>query len=70
MRVRRSEDTIAIELTPAEARVFLNELLDVPGGARRPKIRQVCAELSGSFALTEMMAPKRLGRPVKEEEIK
>jgi hypothetical protein len=46
MRVKRSPDfTLRIELSFVEARVLLDELLDVRGGARLPKVRQVCREL-------------------------
>ena len=51
MRLRWRENVIAIELTPAEARVLLEELLHVRGGARLPKIRQVCKELESTFEL-------------------
>lgn len=49
MRVKRSDEGFRIEFAAAEARVFLEELLDVPGGARRPKIRQACAQLELAF---------------------
>lgn len=45
MRVKRTEDGVAIVMSGAEGRVLLEELLDVPGGARLPKLRQVCRGL-------------------------
>ena len=42
-------DSICIDLSPAEAVVLFNELLDVPGGTRLPKIRQLCEELENVF---------------------
>lgn len=51
MKITRSLDTICIELPPAEARVLLDELAHVRGGARLPKIRQVVAELEATFSL-------------------
>ena len=49
MRVKRSDDGFRIEFSGAEARVFFEELSDLPGGARRPKIRQVCDALELAF---------------------
>lgn len=51
MRLRWRENTICVEFTPAEARVFLDELSHVRGGARLPKIRQVCKELESVFEI-------------------
>jgi hypothetical protein len=52
MKVRDVTGVVHIELTPAEARVFLEELSHVRGGARLQKIRQVCAGLEALFSLT------------------
>jgi len=49
MRVKRSDDGYRIEFATGEAKAFFDELVDVPGGARRPKIRQVCHELELAF---------------------
>lgn len=51
MRVRINDRTIAVELGLAEARVLLDELLDVPGGSHRPKIRQLCKSIETVFRL-------------------
>jgi hypothetical protein len=60
MRIRRTpEDAVCIELSSAEARVLLDELSGVRGGARLPKLRQVCDELEASFALTTLMTKRR-----------
>ena len=59
MRVRRTADTICIELPIGEARALLNELSDVRGGARLPKLRQVCKELEDSFSLVALMTKRR-----------
>ena len=55
MKVRRdiSTSTIHIELSSPEARVFFEELLDVPGGARLPKLKQVCQGLGAFFVPVE-----------------
>jgi hypothetical protein len=51
MKIRRTIDTVCIELPFAEARVLFDELSHVRGGARLPKLRQVCRELEETFAL-------------------
>jgi len=51
MKVEQSEYTVRVELTLAEMRVLLDELLDAPGGARRPKIRQLCNALETHLKL-------------------
>ena len=51
MKIRRTADSICIELPPAEAKVLLDELAHVRGGARLPKIRQVVAELEAAFSI-------------------
>lgn len=45
MKITRTEGGVTIAMSGAEARVLLDKLLDVPGGARLPKLRQVCREL-------------------------
>lgn len=43
MILRRTDNNaIRLEMSGAEAKALLNELLDVPGGSRLPKIRQAC----------------------------
>ena len=58
MKVHRSDDNVHVELTIAEARVLLDELAHVRGGARLPKLRQVCVALEALFVL---MAPPSRG---------
>lgn len=53
MKIRRTVDSIAIELPFAEAKVLLDELAHVRGGARLPKLRQVCHELEVAFELED-----------------
>ena len=60
MKIRRSVDHILIDFTGAEARAFLNELLDVPRGTRLPKLSQVCTELDVALKL-----PVVLPQPVR-----
>jgi hypothetical protein len=57
MRVRYATDIICVELSPAEARVLLDELSDVRGGARLPKLRQVCVGLEALFKLVAPVKP-------------
>jgi hypothetical protein len=57
MRVRYATDLICVELSPAEARVLLDELSHVRGGARLPKLRQVCAGLEALFTLVAPTKP-------------
>lgn len=59
MKIYRSADSVHIDLSIAEARVFLEELAHVRGGTRLPKLRQVCDGLEALFTL---MAPKPDGR--------
>jgi hypothetical protein len=55
MKVTRSDnDRICIDFSGAEARAFLDELSDVPGGSRLPKLRQVCSGLEGALATADM----------------
>ena len=51
MKLRRTSDSICIELPFAEALVLLDELSHGRGGARLPKLKQVCHELETSLAL-------------------
>jgi hypothetical protein len=51
VKVEQSDYTVRVELTLAELRVLLDELLDVPGGSRRPKIRQLCHALEVQLKL-------------------
>ena len=67
MKIRRTDDLFHIDLTPAEARVLFDELSSVRGGARLPKIRQVCQELDRLFTLVSIMAPPKLGRRPKQK---
>lgn len=51
MRIRRTANLISLELRPEEALVLLDELAHVRGGARLPKLRQVCLELEAALTL-------------------
>lgn len=51
MKITRTPDSVCIELPFAEAKVLFDELAHVRGGARLPKLRQVCVELETTFAL-------------------
>lgn len=53
MKIQRFDGRVLIEFKPSEARVFLDELSHLRGGARMPKIRQICAELELAFGLGE-----------------
>lgn len=55
MRVRRSTDLLSfsVELTAIEARTFLEELSDIPGGSKLTKVRQICRALEVSFQLSD-----------------
>lgn len=63
MKIHRGNDYIHIDLSGAEAAVLLEELETVPGGSKRPKIRQVCEDLGRLLGLKALMAapgpPKR-----------
>ena len=59
VKIRRSVNSVCIDLGPAEARVFLEELSDVRGGARRPKIRQLCKELETALSLGSVTPASR-----------
>jgi hypothetical protein len=45
LKIRRTIDTVSIELSLPEASVLHDELSHVRGGARLPKLRQVVHEL-------------------------
>ena len=51
MKIEQSAYKVHLELTLAEMRVLLDELLDMPGGSRRPKIRQLCNALETQLKL-------------------
>lgn len=51
VNISQSAYTVRIECSLAEMRVLLNELLDTPGGSRRPKIRQLCNALETHLKL-------------------
>jgi hypothetical protein len=51
LKTRRTVKIIYIEFSPAEARVLLDELSDVRGGARLPKLKQVCRELEMALVI-------------------
>jgi len=48
--------SVSIELSLIEARALLYELSNVRGGARLPKLRQVCESLENLFVL---LSPRR-----------
>jgi hypothetical protein len=56
MKIHRSTGYIHIDLTGPEAAVLLEELENVRGGSKLPKVRQVCEELKGSLGLNALMA--------------
>lgn len=51
MRVTRSNGHVHIDLPIAAGRFLLQELLDVKGGSKLPKVKQLCKELEAAFAL-------------------
>lgn len=60
MKIRRTTDSICVELPLAEAAVLLDELSHVRGGARLPKLKQVCTELEGALALEARQKSNRV----------
>jgi len=54
MKIHRSAGYIHIDFTGAEAAAFLEELENVRGGSKLPKVKQVCTKLR---ALTDLWAP-------------
>jgi hypothetical protein len=75
LRIRRTISTLSIELPLAEALVFLDELSHVRGGARMPKLKQVCLELEGALTLEaqrkkgSVREEARLIRRIRKQEI-
>lgn len=63
MKIHRSPGLIHLDLSGAEAAVLLEELENVRGGSKLPKVRQVCEGLKRSLVLDAAMAPKKMGRP-------
>lgn len=61
MRTKYTGDTVCLELSVPEARFLLEELAHVRGGARLPKLRQVCLALESLFSLTENPDRKKPG---------
>jgi hypothetical protein len=59
MKIHHSTGYVHIDLSAAEARVLLEELSNVRGGARLPKLRQVCKGLEALLVLTEVPPVKR-----------
>jgi hypothetical protein len=59
MRIHRTVQTLSIELPLAEALVLLDELSHVRGGARLPKLKQVCHELEMALTLEAQRRPER-----------
>lgn len=55
MKIHRSIGYIHIDLSGAEAAVLLEELENVRGGSRLPKVRQVCEGISNSLGLDVLM---------------
>ena len=62
MKIRRTDDLFHVDLTAAEARVLLDELVHVRGGARLPKLRQVCSGLETLLELVKSSVPPPKGR--------
>lgn len=56
MKIHRSTGYVHIDLTGAEAAVLLDELENVRGGSKLPKVRQVCEGLKNSLGLNALMA--------------
>ena len=68
MKIHRSTGYIHLDLSAAEAQVLLEELEGVRGGAKLPKLRQVCEGLRETLAIVD---PKRTRPPrVSDEEIR
>jgi hypothetical protein len=50
VKVRRDDKcALHVFLTGGESRALLEELLNVPGGSRMPKLRQLCHELEAAL---------------------
>jgi cellulase/cellobiase CelA1 len=63
VKIHRSTGYIHIDLSGAEAAWLLEELETVRGGAKFPKIRQVCEELKTALALGAQEPDRKRGRP-------
>jgi len=61
MKVRRFVGRVCIDLSAGEAHVLLDELSNVRGGARLPKLRRVCEELERSLTLVPVVGPIEKG---------
>lgn len=69
MKIHRGKEYIHIDLSSAEAAWLLEELETVRGGAKLPKLRQVCEGLRSSIGLGVAMAAPKTGRPPKPKEV-
>jgi|WetSurMetagenome_2_1015567.scaffolds.fasta_scaffold268719_3 hypothetical protein len=49
MKIVRGTNTVSVELTIPEARLLLEELLDVPRGSKMQKVKQICDSLAHFF---------------------
>jgi len=70
MRIRRTENNgVRLEMSGAEAKALLDELLDVPGGSRMPKISQACRMLGlwRKFGEDPGEDPRNVARRKKKE---
>jgi hypothetical protein len=56
VKIHRSTGYIHIDLSGAEAAVLFEELENVRGGSKLPKVRQVCEGLKESLGLNALMA--------------
>lgn len=64
MKIHRSTGFIHVDLTVAEAKTLLDELENVRGGSRLPKVRQVCGGLDEAITLATTTSDlQRRGRP-------
>lgn len=63
MKIHRSAEYIHIDLTGAEAAVLLEELENVRGGSKLPKVRQVCEGIKESLAFIGTKDPPKRERP-------
>lgn len=69
MRILLEDTRVRIDLTGPEARVLLEELVHVRGGARLPKLRQVCAGLEAIFLLAPKAQAARAGSKSKKADV-
>lgn len=63
MKIYRSSKTVHVELSVAEARVLIEEMAHVRGGARLRKFKQVCEGLESTVALKVVDPPDNIARP-------